>query len=98
MDFLGVVPQPLTDAAGIVTALTIIGGGVFWTSRAMLNAFDKRARAANEPLAEQLTGLNESLDKHRDYVGYHLGPNGDTKPIHTRLRDLEIAHDIEVTE
>lgn len=31
-------------------------------------------------------------------VKYHLGPNGTTPAIHTRLRRLEEAHNIENTE
>ena len=31
-------------------------------------------------------------------VSYHLGSNGTTTPIHERIRQLEIAHNIEVTE
>jgi hypothetical protein len=31
----------------------------------------------------------ERMDEHQDYVRHHLGPNGDTPPIHQRLTHLE---------
>lgn len=37
----------------------------------------------------------EALEDHRKYMHYHLGPNGETKPIHQRLCDLESAAGVE---
>lgn len=31
----------------------------------------------------------EKLDEHEQYVRYHLGPNGVTQPLHSRIGDLE---------
>jgi hypothetical protein len=39
--------------------------------------FEERVEAANET--------------HHEYVRYHLGPNGTTKPMHRRLCDVERA-------
>lgn len=36
-------------------------------------------------------GLKHDLQTHKEYVGYHLGPNGETTPIHERLMALEHA-------
>ena len=74
---LAAVPEPLTDLAGILTAVGVIIGSIWTAGRVLLNAFDKRAREANEPLAKQLTDLSTDLNEHRSYVYYHLGPNGD---------------------
>lgn len=35
--------------------------------------------------------VQEANAEHYDYVRYHLGPNGTTKPIHQRLCDVERA-------
>jgi hypothetical protein len=88
---LAAVPEPLTDLAGILTAVGVIIGSIWTAGRVLLNAFDKRAREANEPLAKQLTDLSTDLNEHRSYVYYHLGPNGHTKPMHKRMCDVEAA-------
>lgn len=43
------------------------------------------------PVIAKLDDLSERFEKHRTYVGYHLGPNGETKPVHQRLCDVEKA-------
>lgn len=43
------------------------------------------------PVIAKLDDLSERFEKHRTYVGYHLGPNGETKPVHQRLCDVEQA-------
>ncbi|HMV69182.1 MAG TPA: hypothetical protein PKA64_20210 [Myxococcota bacterium] len=88
---LAAVPEPLTDLAGILTAVGVIIGSIWTAGRVLLNAFDKRAREANEPLAKQLTDLSTDLNEHRSYVYYHLGPNGHAKPMHKRMCDVEAA-------
>ena len=53
-------------------------GTPFRTIAGKLGAwFEERVRAANA--------------EHHEYVRYHLGPNGTTKPIHQRLTDVERA-------
>ena len=88
---LAAVPEPLTDLAGILTAVGVIIGSIWTAGRVLLNAFDKRAREANEPLAKQLTDLSENLNEHLSHVYYHLGPNCHTKPMHKRMCDVEAA-------
>ncbi len=49
-----------------------------------------------EQLAESFGGwmqvqVQEANKDHVEYVRYHLGPNGTTKPVHQRLCDLERA-------
>lgn len=43
------------------------------------------------PVIGKLDDLSERFETHREYVKYHLGPNGDTKPVHQRLCDVEEA-------
>ena len=50
-----------TGAAGTLTAVGVIIGSIWTAGRVMLNAFDKRAREANEPLAKQLTDLSTDI-------------------------------------
>jgi hypothetical protein len=38
---------------------------------------------------ESLGPLVLSFEEHTEYVRYHLGPNGTTRPIHERIRRLE---------
>ena len=40
---LAAVPEPLTDLAGILTAVGVIIGSIWTAGRVLLNAFDKRA-------------------------------------------------------
>lgn len=68
-----------------------------------VDLFDAQVREANEGLASRVEGvgqqveeLHEAVEDHRQYVLYHLGPNGKTKPIHQRLQDLERVHHIDV--
>ena len=48
-----------------------------------------------EEIRATLTKEATALELHRQYVYQQLGPNGDTKPIHQRLIDLEKANGIE---
>lgn len=49
-------------------------------------------RQVSESLGEWLEGRVQSANaEHYEYVRYHLGPNGTTKPIHQRLSDVERA-------
>ena len=70
--FSGVIAED-----GLDTQELSVGPTAPIAGRVLLNAFDKRAREANEPLAKQLTDLSTDLNEHRSYVYYHLGPNGD---------------------
>lgn len=99
---IAVIPQWLSDAAAFIGAVTVIAGGITaiitrkpfrWVWRTMVaepfaHWFRARSVEANEQLAS-------ALEEHRKYVRYHLGPNGDVKPVHVRLRNLEEALPIE---
>lgn len=49
-------------------------------------------RQLSESVGEWLEVRVQSANaEHVEYVRYHLGPNGTTKPIHERLRTVEAA-------
>jgi len=84
------VPAMLVDIgiiAGVFTAVAT-AVAVFWKTPPV--------RWFRYHLSESLgdwlkARLHEAQADHHEYVRYHLGPNGDTKPIHRRLSDLEAA-------
>lgn len=43
-------------------------------------------RSLTEPLLDK-------IEQHEEYVRYHLGPNGTTSPLHTRIGNLESTVD-----
>lgn len=45
--------------------------------------------ALTTPLLEKLDEQNDTFESHRQYVYYHLGPNGETTPIRERLETVE---------
>lgn len=53
--------------------------------------FEARVRSANTDDSQALADLSQRFEEHRRYVGYHLGPNGTTKPVHERLCTVERA-------
>lgn len=105
MELIAAVPQWIVDlgiSAGVFTAVAgaivilwrtppvqllrrgfgwvfdIFIGTPFRTIASRLGAwFEERVQAANK--------------EHVEYVRYHLGPNGTTKPVHQRLTDVERA-------
>jgi hypothetical protein len=101
-----VLPPIITDLAallGFFMLLLAFGAAVakvkwmrrIWTYLFTAPAgrwFRSEVQEANTDLSAAVEDLREQFDEHRTYVGYHLGPNGDTTPIHERLRTLEIAH------
>ena len=46
-------------------------------------------RAINEPVEQKIIDLTDKLDKHTEYVKYHLGPNGDAPAVHARVQKIE---------
>lgn len=60
------------------------GAGILAVIRLMYQALRK------------LDVLGEKVADLHHYTRYHLGPNGEATPIHTRLGALERVHDLEV--
>lgn len=48
-------------------------------------------KTANAPLEAQVTKLQTDFNAHTEYTRHHLGPNGTTPPIYTRLIAVEQA-------
>lgn len=75
----------ITGFAGIMAAAmrSPIGKFILKVFRRELNDLMlTAANAANQPLQEQIAKLDS-------YTRYHLGPNGESKPVHKRLELLE---------
>lgn len=99
------LPQFVIDlgvAAGIFTAVagaTVIlwrTPPVKWLRRGFGWVFDLFIGTPFRTIAARLGGWFEQRvqaanAEHYEYVRYHLGPNGTTKPIHQRLCDVERA-------
>lgn len=46
-------------------------------------------RQINEPVEQKIIDLTDKLDKHTEYVQYHLGPNGGAPSVHSRVKKIE---------
>ena len=102
---MAAVPSFLTEIAqwlGVLTAIGIALAAItkfkpvawLWRRVAADPAsawFTSRSREANEPLAKKIDKVDRALEEHRKYVHYHLGPNGETKPMHKRMCAVERA-------
>lgn len=102
---IAAIPQILSDTAAFIGATTVILGGITaivtrrpfkWLWRTVVSDpfghwFHQRSIEANKPLIAAIEENREALEQHREYVQYHLGPNGETRPIHVRLQHLELA-------
>lgn len=49
-------------------------------------------------LAAKANHIIDTTENSSKLIRYHLGPNGDTPPIHRRIAELERAHNIEPPE
>lgn len=97
-----VVPPIITDISALigfamlVIAFSIAVAKIKWLRRLynylviapLSNWFRGEVTDANRP-------LETKIDTHIEYVRYHLGPNGDTVPIHERLIALETRFSID---
>lgn len=93
---IAAVPSILQEIAAWIGVLTIVlGGGAALLTRKPVRWVWTRLVAGpfgewvKRTVADSPTG---------QLVAYHLGPNGETPPIHSRLRRLEQAHGIEADE
>jgi hypothetical protein len=87
---VGSVPRIITDigiVAGVFTAV-VTAVAVFWRTPPVCWFRRHLSESLGEWIKERVT---EASSDHYEYVRYHLGPNGDTKPIHARLQDVERA-------
>lgn len=84
---LGIICGVVT-AFGTATALLWKTPPVRWLRHHVSESFGEWVQGQ---VHEGTRGLRDDLANHREYVYYHLGPNGDAKPIHRRLVDVERA-------
>ena len=90
---MAVVSPAWTDAAVMAGAVTAIIGAGYAVHRALRSVRAWIERAWDR--AETAFGKAVDASKTGHLVRYHLGPNGNTTPMHERMRRLEVAHDIE---
>lgn len=98
---IAAIPQVLIDmgaVAGVFVAILTLAAltwhtpPVQWFWRQVREDREERMLAA---VTKGTEDIRKALEEHRQYVHYHLGPNGTTKPIHRRLCDLEEATGVE---
>lgn len=69
-------------AVGVFTLLEkVTGMGARWLA--------KGVEEGTRSLRVDINDVKEQQREHKDYVRYHLGPNGTTTPVHQRLVDVE---------
>jgi hypothetical protein len=85
--------------AAVITAalLAWIGWSIkTWLRINIADPIAKQGEAIEDVQRRQeQTGTEVSATAH--LVKYHLGPNGETKPLHHRVSDIERANGIEAT-
>lgn len=87
---IAALPQFVVDlgaAAGVFVALSA-ATAVLWRTPPIKWFRRVVSDSLGEWLREQ---VQDASAEHYEYVRYHLGPNGNTKPIHQRLTDVERA-------
>lgn len=86
---LSVMPQFIDQIAGWVVAIGIIFGAS-WLAPVRKVYFWIWRTLVSDPFSKFMEKtIVSATQPHNDYVRYHLGPNGSTKPVHQRLVDLE---------
>jgi hypothetical protein len=51
--------------------------------------FERHFKSSLEPTNDKIEVLSDKVDKADTYNRYHLGPNGETMPVHERLKIVE---------
>jgi len=85
---LGEVPSVVVDigiVAGVFTALAA-ALAVAWKTPPVRWFRRQMSESLGEWFRDRVQEANAD---HHEYVRYHLGPNGSTKPVHERLKTLE---------
>jgi len=86
----GALPQIVVDigiVAGVFTAFST-AVAVFWRTPPVRWVRRAVSRSFGEWTQHQVLEANK---EHHALVKYHLGPNGDTTPVHVRLQKVEAA-------
>lgn len=86
---LGEVPSIILDigiVAGVFTAMTT-ALALLWKTAPVLWFRRQMSESLGAWFRDRVQEANAD---HHEYVRYHLGPNGSTKPVHERLKSLEL--------
>lgn len=83
----------------VITAMTLLSkvppirwviGRLFSVfSEPVIEMVERPTREAMDEIRPVLQNLTSSLEEHRRYTFYHLGPNGTAPPIVDRIANLE---------
>lgn len=71
--------RDLVDAWPLVLGII---AGVSWARR-------RQHEWTKEHIADPIAALQADVTETRHLMTYHLGPNGETKPLHCRVKDVE---------
>lgn len=79
---VGIVAVSVAGVASLIVILEKITGGLGrW--------FERHFKESLEPTNDRITELGQQVKYADAYNRHHLGPNGDTMPVHMRLKVVE---------
>lgn len=79
---VGIVAVSVAGVASLIVILEKITGGLGrW--------FERHFKESLEPTNDRITELCQQVEYADAYNRHHLGPNGDTMPVHMRLKVVE---------
>ena len=79
---VGIVAISIAGVASLIVVLEKITGGLGrW--------FERHFKESLEPTNDRITDLGKQVEYADAYNRHHLGPNGDTMPVHMRLKVVE---------
>jgi hypothetical protein len=85
--------QVVSLTVGIIGG-TIIGLGAMFVlfekvTGSLGRWFERHFKESLEPTNDRITELGQQVEHADAYNRHHLGPNGDTMPVHMRLKVVE---------
>jgi len=79
---VGIVAVSVAGVASLIVVLEKITGSLGrW--------FERHFKESLEPTNDRITELGQQVEHADAYNRHHLGPNGDTMPVHMRLKVVE---------
>ena len=79
---VGIVAISIAGVASLIVVLEKITGGLGrW--------FERHFKESLEPTNDRITDLGKQVEYADAYNRHHLGPNGDSMPVHMRLKVVE---------
>jgi len=79
---VGIVAVSIAGVASLIVVLEKITGSLGrW--------FERHFKESLEPTNDRITEIGQQVEHADAYNRHHLGPNGDTMPVHMRLKVVE---------